>query len=216
VVRADGTKTETVKQPLPLPLGVSDRAVGDMLLAGSAVVACEIDPFYSSYSAFRFGVNLDLFTITGSTDGGAINHFAEVDFLFMYPMLSHFNLYVGFGMGLFAPRARFGADLLLFDRRDSGPMFKLGGRYILTTWVADKPDDYENFDIEHDFAHGFMGEAGIGWRFVFGRYALQVVGVYLVGPMWPQKGGDMRAFGDTKPEGRAVFHGGTVSLTFEW
>jgi len=167
-------------------------------------------------SHFNFGVNLDLFTITGSTDGGAINHFAEVDFLFMFPVFSHWNLYLGFGMGFFAPRARFGADFYLFDRRDSGPMLKLGGRYILTTWVADKPDDYENFDVEHDFAHGFMGEAGIGWRFVFGRYALQVVGLYLVGPMWPQMGGDMRSFGDTKPEGRAIFHGGTVSLTFEW
>jgi Ca-activated chloride channel family protein len=218
VVRADGTKSETVKQPLPLPLGVSDRAVGGdmMFYSGSVMLACEMDPYYSSWSAFRFGVNLDLFTITGSTDNGAINHFGMIDFLFMYPMHSHFNLYVGFGMGLFAPRARFGADLLLFDRRYSGPIFKLGGRYILTTWVADVPDDYENFDSEHDFAHGFMGEAGIGWRFVFGRYALQVVGVYLVGPMWPQKGGDMRAFGDTEPEGRAIFHGGTVSLTFEW
>ena len=216
VVRADGTKTETVKQPLPLPLGVSDRAVGDMMLAGSTVVACEIDPYYSSFSAFRFGINLDLFTITASTDGGAINHFAVVDFLFMFPVFSHWNLYIGVGMGLFAPRARFGADLYLFDRRDSGPMLKLGGRYILTTWVADEPEDYENFDIKHDFAHGFMGEAGIGWRFVFGRYALQVVGVYLVGPMWPQMGGDMRAPGDLEPEGEALFHGGTVSLTFEW
>jgi len=175
-----------------------------------AALAQEDRSFYS------FGVNLDLFTITGSTDGGAINHFAEVDFLFMFPVFSHWNLYAGFGMGLFAPRARFGADFLLFDRRDSGPMFKLGGRYILTTWVADEPSDYQNFDVEHDFAHGFMGEAGIGWRFVFGRYALQVVGLYLVGPMWPQKGGDMRAPGDTEPEGRAVFHGGTVSVTFEW
>ncbi len=215
VVRADGTKTETVKQPLPLPRGVGDRAVGgDRAYAGA--VLCESEPLYSSWRLFNFGVNLDLFTVTRSNDGGMINHFAEVDFLFMFPVFSHFNLYMGFGMGLLAPRARFGADFYLFDRRDSGPMLKLGGRYILTTWVADAPDDYENFDVEHDFAHGFMGEAGIGWRFVFGRYALQLVGLYLVGPMWPQKGGDARAFGDLNPEGEAVFHGGTISATFEW
>ena len=189
---------------------------GILIAALLIVILPAAAPAQEDQSAYRFGVNLDLFTITGSTDGGAVNHFAEIDFLFMYPMLSHFNLYIGFGMGLFAPRARFGADFLLFDRRDSGPMLKLGGRYILTTWVADKPDDYENFDIEHDFAHGFMGEAGVGWRFVLGRYALQVVGLYLVGPMWPQMGGDQRAPGDLEPEGRAVFHGGTVSLTFEW
>jgi hypothetical protein len=217
VVRADGTQTETVKQPLPLPQGVGDRAVGDMMLySGATMVSCDIDPHYSSRRLFSFGVNLDLFTITGSTDGGMINHFAEVDFLFMFPVFSHWNLYMGFGMGLFAPRARFGADLLLFDRRESGPILKLGGRYILTTWVADTPDDYENFDAKYDFARGFMGEAGLGWRFVSGRFAWQVVGLYLVGPMWPQMGGDDRAPGSVEPDGEALFHGGTISLTFEW
>ncbi|MBN2495053.1 MAG: VWA domain-containing protein [Deltaproteobacteria bacterium] len=213
VVRADGTRAETVKQPLPLPRGVGGLAVGE------SMTACEAAPFYSSssvWSLFHFGVNLDLFTLTGSAGDGAINHFAEIDFLLMAPMLSRFNLYFGAGMGVFAPRVRLGADLLLFDRGESGPMLKLGGRYIFVTWVADAPDAYEHFDAEFDFAFGFMGELGLGWRFVLDPFALQLVGMYLVGPMWPVKGGDDRAPGELSPEGMAVFHGGTVSLTFEW
>jgi hypothetical protein len=40
--------------------------------------------------------------------------------------------------------------------------------------------------------------------------------MYLVGPAWPAKGGDEREFGDMKPTGSALFHGGTLSLTFEF
>ncbi|MBW1808803.1 MAG: VWA domain-containing protein [Deltaproteobacteria bacterium] len=218
-VRADGTKSTTVRQAVPMPKGVSDSALG----SGEMLASCEFSSPYNSSGSFfsfegglRFAINLDVFTLTGSTDGGNINHFAEIDFLLMWPLFKYWNPYYGLGMGVFAPRVRFGFDVFFAGRDESGLMLKLGGRYILTTWVADQPDSYENFDAKDDYAHGFMGEIGVGWRFGGHDLGIQLLAMYLVGPMWPQKGAQGRSFGDVSPSGTAVFHGGTLSLALDW
>jgi hypothetical protein len=219
-VRADGQSLTTVRQPLPLPQGVSDSAVGGREPAAAGPVqtaACEAYPWSRSDTrgGFRFALDLDLFTLAKSEGGGEIAQFAAVDFLIQWPAFEHFNPYLGIGMGLLAPRLRFGLDLHPFGTDRSGPMLELGGRYVLLTWVADRPETFQNFDPDADYAHGLMAEIGLGWRVVFDRVALRILAMYLVGPYWPMRGGGDRST-QLDPSGSAVFHGGTLSLGIEW
>jgi hypothetical protein len=188
------------------------------LLSEDDVTVDEFALLEDSYNRITFGLNLDPVTIFASSDGGTMLHYGAVDFVIRWPMFRYWNPYFCLGMGYFAPRVRLGVDIFPMRRTwESGePIIKLGGRYLVAFKLSDTPEHYNNFDPDHDFVTSFMAEIGIGWHFRMLGYTWQIVAMYLVGSAWPAEGGDDRSFGDLKPTGSALFHGGTLSLTFEF